>query len=92
MPTATKKMTEKKDKTESMTFRVTQKEREIIERHAEKEGFTVSQYCRAAVFMDMAISGNIDALKFVFSVIGEGLKDNLRSKFRELQESKPALA
>lgn len=93
MATSVKKaMVKREDRTEVMNFRVTPKEREIIERHAEKEGCTVAKYLRFAVLMDMSLSGNTEAMKIVFSAVSEGVKESVRSKLLKFEGSRPELA
>lgn len=93
MAKSTKKtIVKREDKTEVMNFRVTPKEREIIEKHAETEGFTVAQYLRATVLMDMAVSGNVEAMKIVFSVVSEGVKEAVKIKLLKFEASRPELA
>lgn len=78
-------------KTEVMNFRVTPKEREIIERQAEADGMSVAQYLRVAVLMDMSLSGNVEAMKIVFSSVSEGIKESVRSKLLDFEGSRSEL-
>lgn len=57
-------------RTELMQFKVTPKERELIEACAKKQGDTVSEYVRAAVLMDMILEGNVGAMKIAVDTIG----------------------
>ena len=57
-------------RTELMQFKVTPKEKELIETFAKKQGDTVSEYVRAAVLMDMILEGNIGAMKIAVDTIG----------------------
>lgn len=58
-------------KTELMQFKVTPHEREVIENRAKKEKMNVSEYVRAALLMDMVLSGDTQALKIVATTIGQ---------------------
>jgi uncharacterized protein (DUF1778 family) len=53
-----------------MQFKVTPKEKELIETCAKKQGDTVSEYVRAAVLMDMILEGNVGAMKIAVDTIG----------------------
>ena len=57
-------------RTELMQFKVTPKERELIEKCADKQGLSVSEYVRAAVIMDMILEGNVGAMKIAVDTIG----------------------
>jgi hypothetical protein len=57
-------------RTELMQFKVTPKERELIEKCADKQGLSVSEYVRAAVMMDMILEGNVGAMKIAVDTIG----------------------
>ena len=58
-------------KTELMQFKVTPHERKVIENRAHKENMSVSEYVRAALLMDMVLSGDTQALKIVATTIGQ---------------------
>jgi hypothetical protein len=53
-----------------MQFKVTPKERDLIEKCADKQGLSVSEYVRAAVIMDMILEGNVGAMKIAVDTIG----------------------
>ena len=57
-------------RTELMQFKVTPKERELIDKCAKKQGLSVSEYVRAAVIMDMILEGNVGAMKIAVDTIG----------------------
>ncbi len=64
-----------KDEMVVIAFRVKPEEQRMIERHAEKEGKTVSSYVRSAVLFDMFMDGDFEAFKHVASEVrGEVLK------------------
>ena len=58
-------------KTELMQFKVTPHERQVIEKRANKEKMSVSEYVRAALLMEMVLSGDTQALKIVATTIGQ---------------------
>jgi hypothetical protein len=54
-----------KDDMVTVSFRVKPEEQRLIERHAKKEGVTISSYVRGAVLFDMVMAGDWDAFKHV---------------------------
>jgi hypothetical protein len=56
-----------KDDMVTVSFRVKPEEQRLIERHAKKEGVTISSYVRGAVLFDMVMGGDWDAFKHVAS-------------------------
>jgi len=48
-----------------ITFEATEEEKKVIERVAKKEGMTISEYVRACVFLDLFVSGDLEALKIL---------------------------
>lgn len=74
-----KKTTAKDERTEVINFRVTPKEKEIIERLAKKEDVPVSQYIRGSVMMDMLTSGDAEAMMYAMTLIGSNFKKMARS-------------
>ena len=57
-------------RTELMQFKVTPEERKLIEKCANQQGLSVSEYVRAAVIMDMILEGNVGAMKIAVDTIG----------------------
>jgi hypothetical protein len=57
-------------RTELMQFKVTPEEKKLIEKVAKKKDFTVSEYVRASVIMDMVLDGEVGAMKIVVDTIG----------------------
>lgn len=57
-------------RTELMQFKVTPDERKLIEKCADKQTLSVSEYVRAAVMMDMILEGNVGAMKIAVDTIG----------------------
>ena len=58
-------------KTQMMQFRVTDEEKALIEKCAQKADMTVTEYIRASMLMEMIIDGEPQALKIVGRVMGE---------------------
>ena len=50
-------------KTQMMQFRVTDEEKDLIEKCAKKARMTVSEYIRACMLMEMVVDGKVEALK-----------------------------
>jgi len=69
-----------------MQFKVTPKERELIEKCADKQGLSVSEYVRAAVIMDMILEGNVGAMKIAVDTIGRKAVQVLRKRADRLAE------
>lgn len=89
IPKTSKKTTEKEVRTEVVGFKVTPKEKELIERHAEKAGMVVNQYLRATILISMALEGNIDAMKIVFTGVREGFAEALADKLEKMKVQLP---
>lgn len=72
-------------RTENIVVRVTSHEKALIARCAEAEGCGVSEFMRGATIMDMAIGGNVEAMKIVFSAVGTHMRNkfNLRGSARK---------
>ncbi len=69
-------------RTEVMQFRVTPREKALIEKYAHKQDVTVSQYVRGSLIMEMAtIEADVEAMKIVFKTIGKAAKDTLKQRF-----------
>lgn len=64
-----------------VNFKVTPQEQRLIERHAKKEGMTVSEYVRTTVYLDMVMAGDLEAIR----VVGRKLRDRLGGKLRALR-------
>lgn len=71
-------------RTENIMVRVTPREKELIAECAKKEGCGVSEFVRSAAIIDMALNGNVEAMKIIFSTVGAHLRDklNLRGSTR----------
>ena len=65
-------------KNETLQFKVTAQERQLIEQAALKEGATVSRYVRACVFLSMVMEGNAEAVQLVAREIGSKPFEALR--------------
>jgi hypothetical protein len=73
-------------RTELMQFKVTPKERELIEKCADKQDLSVSEYVRAAVLMDMILEGNVGAMKIAVDTIGRKAVQLLRKRADRLSD------
>jgi len=73
-------------RTELMQFKVTPKEKELIEAFAKKQGDSVSEYVRAAVLMDMILEGNVGAMKIAVDTIGRKAVQLLRKRADRLSD------
>lgn len=73
-------------RTELMQFKVTPKERDLIEKCAKKQGLSVSEYVRAAVIMDMILEGNVGAMKIAVDTIGRKAVQLLRKRADRLSD------
>ena len=76
-------------KTETLQFKVTEQERELIEKCAADEGTTVSKYVRGAILMSMVMDGKAEAIKIVAREVGEKAFAVVRQKLtRTTQEGR----
>ncbi|MEY4704162.1 MAG: hypothetical protein RL042_358 [Nitrospirota bacterium] len=73
-------------RTELMQFKVTPEERKLIEKVAKKKDFTVSEYVRASVIMDMVLDGEVGAMKIVVDTIGRKAVQALRKRADQLAD------
>ena len=73
-------------RTELMQFKVTPRERELIDKCAKKQGLSVSEYVRAAVIMDMILEGNVGAMKIAVDTIGRKAVQLLRKRADRLAD------
>lgn len=69
---------------ELMQFKVTPQEKKLIEKTAEKQGCTVSEYVRSAILMDMILEGEVGAMKIVVDTIGRKAVQALRKRADQL--------
>jgi predicted nucleotidyltransferase component of viral defense system len=69
-----------------MQFKVTPEERKLIEKVAKKKDFTVSEYVRASVIMDMVLDGEVGAMKIVVDTIGRKAVQALRKRADQLAD------
>ena len=75
---------EESQRTEVMQFRVTPRERELIEKYAKKDGTTVSQYARATLIMEMAtVQGDVEAMRIIFTTLGRIANESIRRRFSQ---------
>ena len=69
-------------KTQMMQFRVTDEEKDLIEKCAENSDMTVSEYIRASMLMQMVVDGEVRALKIVGRTIGMKAMDALSRRLK----------
>lgn len=67
-------------KNETLQFKVTELERNLIEKCAAEEGTTVSKYVRGAVLMSLVMDGKAEAIKIVAREVGEKAFATVRQK------------
>ena len=70
-----------KDDMVTVSFRVKPEEQRLIERHAKKEGVTISSYVRGAVLFDLIMSGDWDAFKHVASGVRAKVLRRMNERF-----------
>ena len=76
-------------KNETLQFKVTELERNLIEKCAAEEGTTVSKYVRGAVLMSLVMDGKTEAIKIVAREVGEKAFGIVRQKLvRPTQEGR----
>lgn len=73
-------------RTELMQFKVTPEERKLIEKSADKQALSVSEYVRAAVLMDMILEGNVGTMKIAVDTIGRKAVQLLRKRADRLSD------
>jgi Family of unknown function (DUF6290) len=69
-------------KTTMMQFRVNEEEKALIEKCAEDQSMTVSEYIRASMLMSMVMDGEVQALKIIGRTIGLKAMDSLNRRLR----------
>ena len=69
-------------KTLMMQFRVTDEEKDLIEKCAEKARMTVSEYIRACMLMEMVVDGEMKALKVIGRTIGIKAMDAMSRRLK----------
>lgn len=72
-------------RSELMQFKVTPEEKKIIERRANKEGTTTSNYIRGCVLMEMVLDGDFEAMKVVGAEVGRKVWQGLRKRADQLE-------
>ena len=69
--------------TVNLVIRVTPKEKGLIDKCADKEGWTTSEYVRATMITDMAMMHqNVEAMKIIFNKGKQKLAQRLSHKLR----------
>lgn len=75
--------------TESVVVRVSKKERTLLNKYADKEGWSVSEYIRATMLTEMAMmQGDIEAMQIIFNSAKRKLADRFTRKFQPFQREK----
>ena len=69
-----KKSSEKDEKSEMITIRISPYDKELIERTCKKDGLTVSQYIIGCIHMDMLTSGDAEMMKRALAIVGNGFR------------------
>lgn len=72
-------------RTELMQFKCTPEERKIIEKRAQKEGTSTSNYIRGCVLMEMVLDGDFEAMKVVGAEVGRKVWQGLRKRADQLE-------
>ena len=72
-------------RTENIVVRVTPREKALLEKCAKEEGCGVSEFMRGAAIIDMATSGNVEAMKIAFSSVGKHILErfNVRNAVKK---------
>lgn len=78
-------------RTEVISFKASPKEKEIMERLASQAGVPLSQYVRGSVMSDMIISGDIEAMKYSLSLLGNSIREAIREKVFIQDSNEPIL-
>lgn len=69
-------------KTQMMQFRVTDEEKELIEKCAKNASMTATEYIRASMLMQMVIDGEMKALKIIGRTLGMKAMDALSRRLK----------
>lgn len=56
----------------------------MIEQRAAQEGINVSEYIREAILLELWLSGDLEAMKFVAGRVGKRIKDALLDKMAKV--------
>ncbi len=65
-----------------MQFRVTEEEKDLIDKCAKRAGMTVAEYVRVCLLMEMVVDGELQALKIIGQTIGLKAMDALRRRLK----------
>ena len=75
--------------TVNLVIRVSPKEKDLIDKYAKKEGWTLSEYVRATMITDMAMMhGDVEAMKLIFNKGKQKLAQEFSRKFGPFQTGK----
>lgn len=67
-----------------ISFEVSAEEEKMLDQRAKQEGVSRSQYIREAVYMELFLSGDLEAYKFLGREAGLIMREVLATKAREL--------
>jgi hypothetical protein len=65
-----------------MQFRVTEEEKDLINRCAKNARMTVAEYVRVCLLMEMVVDGELQALKIIGRTIGMKAMDALQRRLK----------
>ena len=69
--------------TVNLVIRVSPKEKALLDKYAQKEGWTLSEYVRATMITDMAMMHqDVEAMKIIFNKGKQKLAQRLSHKLR----------
>ena len=75
--------------TVNIVIRVSPKEKSLLEKYADKEGWSVSEYIRATMITDMAMMHqDVEAMKIVFNKAKQKLAHRFSEKLRPFHVQK----
>lgn len=70
------------ERTQVVAGKFTREEEEVIRHEAERQGMTVSEYVRSALFMSLILDGNAKAMKLMAGLVA----GKLATKFAKYAE------
>lgn len=77
--------------TVNLVIRVSPKEKALLQKYADKEGWTISEYVRGTMITDMAMMhGDVEAMKIIFNKGKQKLAQQFSEKFGPFQAGKLA--
>lgn len=73
-----------KTKRHFISFEVSESEEKMLEQRAKQEGVSRSEYIREAIYLELFLSGDLEAYKFLGKEAGLIMREILATKAREL--------